>query len=363
MYGYTHYAASRSVKQGGGVILYLNSLFKSKLIFMSQPHGLLEYLAVKVFAESPFIFILVYGPPDTSGQELAPFLDQISCLHVHGKIVLMGDLNLLNICWQNAAHTPQDNLHNMFHDFCLLHHLYQFVDVPTREVNILDLVLCNDICFVANVSVVMPISTSDHNCVEFSLKIVRPYKLYNTKERHHDFARADYAQINAELMQINWDIIFGSGIDVNDYWLNFYCVVSSLISKYVPFKCIGRGAKKAHLPRCIRIAIKKKRAVWKRARRTGDPNTIRKFKRCSVKVHRMLKAYKLQRDQASLTNVTLKNFYQVVSRRLYPQQDDLPLCDGVGNPLTSDEDKANACSEVFLSNFRKDPGGSVAVTF
>ena len=77
----------------------------------------------------------------------------------------------------------------------------------------------------------------------------------------------------------------------------------------------------------------------------------------------MLKAYKLQRDQASLTNAALKNFYQVVSRRLYPQQDDLPLCDGVGNPLTSDEDKASACSEAFLSNFCKDPGGSVAVTF
>ena len=52
-----------------------------------------------------------------------------------------------------------------------------------------------------------------------------------------------------------------------------------------------------------------------------------------------------------------------MSRRLYPQQDDLPLCDGVGNPLTSDEDKANACSEAFLSNFRKDPGSSEAVTF
>ena len=61
--------------------------------------------------------------------------------------------------------------------------------------------------------------------------------------------------------------------------------------------------------------------------------------------------------------MTLKNFYQVVLRRLYLQQDDLPLCDGVGNRLTSDKDKANACSEAFLSNFRKDPGGSVAVTF
>ena len=33
VHGYTHYAASRSVKLGGGVILYINSLFKSKLIF------------------------------------------------------------------------------------------------------------------------------------------------------------------------------------------------------------------------------------------------------------------------------------------------------------------------------------------
>ena len=296
-----------SAKRDGGVILYINSLFISKLLFMSQPHSLLEYVAVNVFAESPFIVFLVYRPPDTSGQELAPFLDQISCLHAQGKILLMGDLYLPNICWQNAAHTPQNNLHNVFHDFCLFHDLYQFVDVLTRGVNILDLVLCNDICFVTNVSVVMPISTSDHDRVEFSLKIVRPYKLYNTKERNRDFGRADYAQINAELMQINWDNIFGSGIDVNDYWHNFYRVVSSLISKYVPFKCIGRGAKKAYLPRCSRIAINKKRAVWKSARRTGDPNTIKKFKRCSAKVHRMLKAYKLQRGQASLTNVTLKN--------------------------------------------------------
>ena len=45
---------------------------------------------------------------------------------------------------------------------------------PTRESNILDLVLCNDSHFMFNVNFVMIVCTSDHNFIEFTLYVSRP---------------------------------------------------------------------------------------------------------------------------------------------------------------------------------------------
>jgi len=47
--------------------------------------------------------------------------------------------------------------------------MFQYVDVPTREGNILDLVISNEISMVEEIKLLEHFSTSDHNIVEFQL--------------------------------------------------------------------------------------------------------------------------------------------------------------------------------------------------
>ena len=208
-----------------------------------------------------------------------------------------------NICWSNAALTHNDSLPNVFHDFCLLHDLYQFVAQPTRGNNILDLVLCNDVSFVSHVNVVEPISTSDHNCIEYTCHVSPPVSpQLSVREQARDFTRADYDDVNARLLRIDWFNVFKSCLNVNDLWRMFCLTVNDVIAECMPLKR-KRRQYICHLPYYIRHAIVKKRLAWRRFKQSGDPASSAKFKHWSSRVRLMIKSHVLERDQAALCNV------------------------------------------------------------
>lgn len=63
--GYASLPASTASRTGVGVFLLIISTYKSSL-FKSKPECVLEYLAMKVFAETAFAVILLYEPLDFS---------------------------------------------------------------------------------------------------------------------------------------------------------------------------------------------------------------------------------------------------------------------------------------------------------
>ena len=89
-------------------------------------------------------YITVYRPPELNklGRDYMALL--IECLDylcdTRDTVVLVGDLNLPNIDWF-LLDCPADTIHSVFLEFCTQFGLYQFVDSPTRENHILDLVL------------------------------------------------------------------------------------------------------------------------------------------------------------------------------------------------------------------------------
>jgi len=68
----------------------------------------------------------------------------------------------------------------VFLEFCIQFGLYQFVDSPTRENHILDLVLSSDHNIMSDLHISNPFSTSDHAMVEFSL-IVAQHEIRNVE--------------------------------------------------------------------------------------------------------------------------------------------------------------------------------------
>ena len=63
---------------------------------------------------------------------------------------------------------PADNIQDLFLDFILSNGFSQLVNEPTRQGNILDLVLCNEPLLITSVDILSPIGNSDHASVEFN---------------------------------------------------------------------------------------------------------------------------------------------------------------------------------------------------
>ena len=106
----------------------------------------------------------------------------------------------------------------------------------------------------------MPISTSDHNCVEFKLLVSPPTNATSSIIKLRDFCKADYVSLNMKLISIDWGVVFASCINFNEYWNEFYRIITDLIATHVPFKS-NRRHHSTRLPRYILYAIANKRAA------------------------------------------------------------------------------------------------------
>ena len=108
----------------------------------------LDVIAVTIMTDTVNVrYITVYRPPEFNKLWrdcmvlLAECLDYL--FNIHDTIVLVGDVNLPNIDWF-SLNSPDDNIHSVFLKLCTQFGLYQFVDSPTRDNHILDLVLSSD---------------------------------------------------------------------------------------------------------------------------------------------------------------------------------------------------------------------------
>ena len=111
-------------------------------------------------------------------------------------VCIMGDFNCPDIDWNLfSSHT---GISNNFLSLCYEIPLYQFVSLPTRGNNILDLVLASSQDIIENVELHPPPGFSDHNMISFSLTNIFHHQTVENTIRY-DFFKADYSLINSFL--------------------------------------------------------------------------------------------------------------------------------------------------------------------
>ena len=134
------------------------------------------------------------------------------------EIIILGDTNLLNIDWVN--HFLKDTKGTVILELCLQLNLTQWVTEPTRDDNILDIVLSSSTNINQHVQILPPPSNCNHNAVHFLLQ--------NDQSPRHNkssfislpvFSRADYDSIRLVLQSIYWPAFFADCRTINDYWL------------------------------------------------------------------------------------------------------------------------------------------------
>ena len=103
---------------------------------------------------------------------------------------------------------------------------------PTRENNILDLVLVNDPSQVADLQTLEHFGQSDHNMISFGLQCPIP-RASRAPRKSFLYGKGDNECLNSELELHNWDSIF-HGKSIQQCWDKFKEMYEILINTLVP---------------------------------------------------------------------------------------------------------------------------------
>ena len=117
-----------------------------------------------------FRLCLLYCPPSATIdilKSLRSVLFKLADVQ-NRKVITLGETNLPNIDWVN--HFSKDTKGTVLLELCLQLNLTQWATEPTRDDNILDIVLSSSTNIIQHVQISPPSSNCDHNAVHFLLQ-------------------------------------------------------------------------------------------------------------------------------------------------------------------------------------------------
>ena len=256
--GYVTSRCDRDKRVGGGVLLYSHQdipLSSCETFDDSVCQALFG-----VFHTVKMCVAIVYRPPNASHSS---FLNSMK--FIRSKIAeldddsyqfcISGDFNFPLIDWQSLSVSSGASSDTADSANCLLsfmsdHLMNQYVTVPTRENNILDLFITNNDNLVTNVSSTET-DISDHNMVDIMISFnpASPYRPHvNTFDednfRSLNFFEADFDVLNQKFGEIDWEMLQSSCSD-QDFPALFTDTLFQICKSVVPPKKVSAGKPKA----------------------------------------------------------------------------------------------------------------------
>lgn len=360
--GYTVFRKDRN-GPGGGVALFVRSDLAASSVDESTEQSFsstVELVAVDInFCDRKIRIINCYRPPYYNDADVGYLTHLITSLtdllNIDYDVILLGDFNLPEIDWTNY-HSSQFKCYEQFLLFINDHGLHQYVLEPTRGDNILDLVLCNNPAIIADLSVLCPFSTSDHNVVSFCICVSPTAPTVDTL--YYDFCNANFDKLNEYLSNINWDYEFSFVFHAEDYWCIFLYYLHQAIDLFVPKKFIAKLKVRKTYPKYIKQMFTRKAVMWKRWKTTHIIEHKQAYIAYSAKCKRTLENYYRANELKLIDSNDLGRFYRYVNKKFSKGHEVSHIIDKMnGNTLTSDDSrKANIFGEYFGSVFTKDDG-------
>ena len=222
--------------RGGGVMLAVREpLISVRRQDLDETNSELLVCEIKPEDRRKFLCAVFYRPPNTGVEymkEFKRFLRKVSLSHF-SQVVVLGDFNMPDIDWTTGVPNNNELLYLNFaktiHDNQFL---WQLIDVPTRDYNILDLVLTNIPHKFRNIEVFQDIIKTDHTLIEFSLDFNIAKKPQIIRQVYN-FKKADLHNLKATLAYTPWDIVFDeSSIDNSlQSWIDLFLTI---VDQYIP---------------------------------------------------------------------------------------------------------------------------------
>lgn len=307
---------------------------------------------------SKTLLAVCYRPPgfDCSFvNKLHTALNEITIRFPKANLLLFGDFNFPEINWQLLTSTSRDSKH--FLDVCMLFNLSQMIDKPTRDDNILDLVLVSSPDLVQS-TIYMP-GLSDHRIMNILITLPVLVKSPMSKVIR-DFNKADYAGINAKLT-IFFDVFLSSfsSRSVEDNWLLFKQKVTDLINLHVPLLRIRGDVGQPWYNKKLKSIDNKKKRLFRKAKASGSPSVWTKYFQCLKEYTALIKTFKKKYFHQDLPNILRTNptkFWKTITPNPSMQSIELVDKDGVVVP---GELAPSVMNDYFSSIFTTEPPDNI----
>ena len=173
--------------------------------------------------KSSILVGVCYRSPSSTSENNNQLLETLRkacsfCANRH--ILIMGDFNYPQISYKDSSvSTGPETAPNKFYDTTQDLFLTQYVTEPTRyiegaEPSVLDYVYMNEEDLIENVEYEDPVGKSDHVVLTWS-STVSVDTIPTTQQHKKNYWKGNYAQINKELVKIDWEKEF-SGHNVEE---------------------------------------------------------------------------------------------------------------------------------------------------
>ena len=352
MDGYVLFRKDRPARRGGGIALYVREHLECIELSLGADEERVESLWVRIKGQANMRDTVVgvyYRPPDQDGETDEAFYRQLKVASQAQALVLMGDFNHPDICWEDhtARHAQSRRLLQCIDD----NFLTQVVQEPTRRGALLDLVLTNTEGLVRDVKVGGTLGCSDHEMMEFRI-MGTTHKTTRSKIRALDFRRANFDLFKKLLGEIPWaGALEGKG--AQESWLAFKDHFLQAQDRCFPKrKKSAKGYRgPAWLSRELLKKLKWKKEVYNTWKKGLTPwEDYRNAARACRDETRKAKAA-LELNLARDVKLNRRGFYKYIGSKRKTREVVGPLLNETGAMVTEDAEKAELLNAFFASVF------------
>ena len=370
---YTVLRYDRTERKGGGVCVFIKNTYNVMRLDLQKVPDSIELVCFDLldFDVTYRVFVIYRSPSvnrlsvscDTSAdimQQLTACLE--ANLNKRGPTIILGDFNCPDIDWQTLS-CSTDLCHTLFYDFVVDNGFSQCITMPTRQCNILDLVLVNDPFIISRTDITAPFSTSDHNTVNIDILYCKQLAANPATEpstKYFLWKSGDYDGMSAYLSHYNWGNLFAYNLTADSLWRAFCEVLDGAIEKFVPYTLVSRSPKqvaKKKYPGYIRELISRKRCLWRHCKR--DPNNhvyATSYKKVAVECKAAIVEYERQQEKQVIDAGNSGRFFKYVNQKLGRSHRIGVLKGTSGHNVTEDAEKANLLNSYFNSVNTHDDG-------
>lgn len=350
--GYRLFRKDRfTVKKGkhGGVLLYIRDdiiTCEYDDLNKSKSESIWCKIVNKTDRNVDIVVGVCYKSPAAEAEEIDELFKVLQKAS-KGEVMIMGDFNYPGINWE----TYESNSHgHAFLDLVMDNFLHQHVQEPTRENNILDLVLSSNEGMVEKLEVKEHLGNSDHNTLCWDL--ICNSKQVVTEKRQRRYYKGNYDLMREDFGKILWENEF-KDMDIENMWKRLCMLMDVEVDKCVPStKVSGRYCPK-WMNRGARIARKKKLNKWKQFRDSGSYNDLVEYNLARKLADREYRKAKrvFEEKVADEVKSNPKSFYAYVRSKTSVKEVVGPLKDRDGQLKTESEEMCNILNDSFVSVF------------
>ncbi|XP_019618294.1 PREDICTED: ATP-binding cassette sub-family A member 1-like [Branchiostoma belcheri] len=340
----------RSTSSGGGIVVYCLegiAIFHDK----DQDPLDLELMWFTVALKSYKLLVAAVYRPPSSNSDIIDYLDNsiLSKLTAFSaqSVVLLGDFNVHHQNWLGSRTT--DAAGRLLLELSNSFGLKQIVTEPTRESQILDLVLTD---LPSSAKTFARLGTSDHNPVLLKIDVpIYRDKPYRRKVWQYD--KADYWGLRGYLSSAEWRDAF-QGDDPEQACSRITTIICDVMEIFIPNKLVtNKTGDKAWFDDRCRTAAKKKRRLFRKLKSNNTPENRDKFTKARKEYNRAEKQAKRRYNKklknkltdGSLTSKKWWNTVNTLSGR--KARANIPVLKAEGHTFTTAKEKAEILAQTF----------------